>query len=151
MDTESDDNSNVQWRKNEGNYKDHVENNNKFMSPVQVLHDVRETENSRNKELESRIRNRSYDLGRDRESEKFRKFSLDSTNLLDEGNDDKRDESPQSRNERMHKLRVKHQKKHLERRGQYPSDEREDKFEQNIRQVILCTRIIFSLMYFCAK
>ncbi|KAL0267790.1 UNVERIFIED_CONTAM: hypothetical protein PYX00_009956 [Menopon gallinae] len=134
MDTESDDNSNMQWRKNEGNYKDHVENNNKFISPVQVLHDGRETDNNRNKELESRIRNRSYDLGRDRESEKFRKFSLDSTNLLDERNDDKRDESPQSRNERMQKLRVKHQKKHLERRGQYPSDEREEKYEQNIRQ-----------------
>lgn len=42
---------------------------------------------------------------------------------------------PQSRTERIHQLRAQHQRKHAERRGQYPMDDREERYEEVIRQV----------------
>ncbi|CAB3371897.1 Hypothetical predicted protein [Cloeon dipterum] len=41
---------------------------------------------------------------------------------------------PSSRTERIHQLRAQHQRKHVERRGQYPLDEREERYEQAIRE-----------------
>lgn len=86
-------------------------------------------------ELEARQRNRSYDMGRDREADRQRKFSLDSRNLIEENKEEFYEGSPQSRSERIQQLRAKHQKRHVERRGQYPLEEREEKYEQAIRQV----------------
>nr|CAD7257929.1 unnamed protein product [Timema shepardi] len=40
----------------------------------------------------------------------------------------------QSRSERIHQLRAQHQQRHAERRGQYPLDDREEKYEEVIRQ-----------------
>ncbi|XP_046994334.1 partitioning defective 3 homolog [Schistocerca americana] len=40
----------------------------------------------------------------------------------------------QSRTERIHQLRAQHQRKHAERRGQYPLDDREERYEEAIRQ-----------------
>ncbi|XP_065351976.1 partitioning defective 3 homolog isoform X5 [Cloeon dipterum] len=42
---------------------------------------------------------------------------------------------PSSRTERIHQLRAQHQRKHVERRGQYPLDEREERYEQAIREM----------------
>ncbi|PNF23828.1 hypothetical protein B7P43_G14721 [Cryptotermes secundus] len=42
--------------------------------------------------------------------------------------------SGQSRTERIHQLRAQHQRRHAERRGQYPLDDREERYEQVIRQ-----------------
>ena len=42
---------------------------------------------------------------------------------------------PQSRAERIHELRAQHQRRHQERRGQYPLDAREEKYEDLIKQV----------------
>lgn len=74
-------------------------------------------------------------MGRDREADRQRKFSLDSRNLLEENKEEFYEGSPQSRSERIQQLRAKHQKRHVERRGQYPLEEREEKYEQAIRQV----------------
>ncbi|PSN34506.1 hypothetical protein C0J52_13392, partial [Blattella germanica] len=41
---------------------------------------------------------------------------------------------PQSRTERIHQLRAQHQRRHAERRGQYPLDDREERYEEAIRQ-----------------
>lgn len=41
----------------------------------------------------------------------------------------------QSRTERIHQLRAQHQRRHAERRGQYPMDDREERYEEVIRQV----------------
>ncbi|XP_069683551.1 partitioning defective 3 homolog isoform X3 [Periplaneta americana] len=40
----------------------------------------------------------------------------------------------QSRTERIHQLRAQHQRRHAERRGQYPMDDREERYEEVIRQ-----------------
>lgn len=42
---------------------------------------------------------------------------------------------PQSRPERVHNLRVQHQQRHQERHGQYPNDQREEHYEEIMRQV----------------
>lgn len=42
-----------------------------------------------------------------------------------------------SRSERVHNLRSQHQQRHVERQGHYPSDEREEHYEEVIRQVSL--------------
>jgi len=48
-----------------------------------------------------------------------------------------REASPpaQSRTQRIHLLRAQHQRRHVERQGHYPLDEREECYEQVIRQV----------------
>lgn len=81
---------------------------------------------------DQRTRNRSYDMTREkvRNGEKQRKYSLDNRSILDEGK-----EEPQSKSERINQLRAKHQKKHVERRGQYPLEEKEEKFEQTLQLV----------------
>ncbi|XP_063236396.1 partitioning defective 3 homolog B isoform X3 [Bacillus rossius redtenbacheri] len=40
----------------------------------------------------------------------------------------------QTRTERIHQLRAQHQQRHAERRGQYPRDDQEERYEQVIRQ-----------------
>lgn len=40
-----------------------------------------------------------------------------------------------SRTERIQQLRAQHQRRHVERRGHYPLDEREERYEEAIRQV----------------
>lgn len=40
-----------------------------------------------------------------------------------------------TRTERIQQLRAQHQRRHMERRGQYPLDEREERYEEAIRQV----------------
>lgn len=40
-----------------------------------------------------------------------------------------------TRTERIQQLRAQHQRRHVERRGQYPLDEREERYEEAIRQV----------------
>ncbi|KAK7870553.1 hypothetical protein R5R35_009068 [Gryllus longicercus] len=42
--------------------------------------------------------------------------------------------APQSRVERIHELRAQHQRRHAERRGRYPQDAREERYEEVIRQ-----------------
>ncbi|XP_059471634.1 partitioning defective 3 homolog isoform X3 [Neocloeon triangulifer] len=44
------------------------------------------------------------------------------------------DQGVTSRTDRIHQLRAQHQRRHVERRGQYPLDEREERYEQAIRQ-----------------
>ncbi|KAJ1526892.1 hypothetical protein ONE63_008444 [Megalurothrips usitatus] len=43
-------------------------------------------------------------------------------------------EPGQSRTQRIHQLRAQHQRRHVERRGQYPLEEREERYEQAIQQ-----------------
>ncbi|XP_052131025.1 partitioning defective 3 homolog isoform X2 [Frankliniella occidentalis] len=43
-------------------------------------------------------------------------------------------EQGQSRTQRIHLLRAQHQRRHVERMGQYPLDEREERYEQAIQQ-----------------
>lgn len=43
-----------------------------------------------------------------------------------------------TRTERIQQLRAQHQRKHVERHGQYPLDEREERYEEAIRQVCAC-------------
>lgn len=45
------------------------------------------------------------------------------------------DPAAPSRSERVHNLRAQHQQRHVERQGHYPSDEREEHYEEVIRQV----------------
>lgn len=40
-----------------------------------------------------------------------------------------------NRSERVHNLRVQHQQRHMERQGQYPQEDREEHYEEVIRQV----------------
>ena len=118
------------WR--QGDVK---ENNNRNVHPPQNQRMYEVGDTNRNLEIEARTRNRSYDMGSSRDAERHRKFSLDSRNVLEENREDFYEGSPQSRSERIQQLRAKHQKKHVERRGQYPLEEREEKYEQAIRQV----------------
>ena len=80
-------------------------------------------------------RKKSYDFS-DKETEWQRKFSMENKSSNNEKKGDESKESlSQSRSERIHQLRAKHQKKHVERKGQYPFDDKEEKFEQAIQQV----------------
>lgn len=40
-----------------------------------------------------------------------------------------------TRTERIQQLRAQHQRRHVERKGQYPLDEREERYEEALRQV----------------
>lgn len=40
-----------------------------------------------------------------------------------------------SRTEKIQQLRAQHQRRHLERRGHYPLEEKEERYEEAIRQV----------------
>lgn len=42
-----------------------------------------------------------------------------------------------TRTERIQQLRAQHQRRHVERKGQYPLDEREERYEEALRQVRL--------------
>jgi hypothetical protein len=53
-----------------------------------------------------------------------------------------------SRSERIHQLRAQHQRKHVERRGQYPLDEREERYEQAIRQVTFVSTHFTYIKYY---
>jgi len=44
------------------------------------------------------------------------------------------DESGPSRSERMHQLRAEHQRRHQQRKGTYPTDEVEERYDSQIRQ-----------------
>lgn len=52
--------------------------------------------------------------------------------------------SSPSRSEKVHQLRSQHQQRHAERHGQYPNDEREEHYEQVIRQVRVSKHILLS-------
>lgn len=47
-----------------------------------------------------------------------------------------------TRTERIQQLRAQHQRRHVERKGQYPLDEREERYEEALRQVRLFSLII---------
>lgn len=122
------------WRSTDGNdlKKD---TNNRNVYPPSNDKMLLEGDLNNSGDVEQKTKNRSYEGNKEREVEKQRKFSLDNKNMLEESREDLQENLPQSRSERIHQLRAKHQKRHVERRGHYPFEEKEEKFEQVIRQV----------------
>lgn len=51
-----------------------------------------------------------------------------------------------TRTERIQQLRAQHQRRHVERKGQYPLDEREERYEEALRQVRLSSLTALAIM-----
>ncbi|KAK6617840.1 hypothetical protein RUM43_014068 [Polyplax serrata] len=108
-------------------------NKNSYPSPMERLSFDSTTTNA---DGDQKTRNRAHEVNKEREIDKQR-------NICEENRDETQESASQSRSERIHQLRAKHQKRHVERRGQYPFDDKEEKFEQVIRQKLDDSKIHF--------